>query len=316
MNLLRSTLVALGAASVLVSGTLVIACNSSGTLVPADASADVAEEIVFFDGPSIFETSTPGDGGTDAPHPSDAGDAGAYGFVQFAEVPVGGGEFTAAFYGSPLPPPPGCTFEVSDGGPCLVTMCPGHVATDAGAVSLVSAGALTVTGGAFGDAGIEISPGNLGAYLYNTTGPMFSPGDTLTVSAAGASVPAFATQSLVAPGAITLTSPVADSGTLSIDTSQSLDLAWTGGATGARFILELGASFTSGDAASAVCSWDATLGTGTVPAGALAPLAAGDAQAGRSTALWYQEAQTTVAAGRWTVGVRAYVSGGSLASFQ
>jgi len=136
------------------------------------------------------------------------------------------------------------------------------------------------------------------------------------VTAAGATVPAFAAQSIVAPGPITLTEPTADSGTFSIDTSQNLDLTWAGGATGAHFILELGAAFTSGAAASAVCSWDATAGSGTVPAGALAPLAAGDAQAGRSTALWYQEAQTTVAAGRWTVGVRAYVSGGSLASFQ
>ena len=108
-----------------------------------------------------------------------------------------------------------------DGGPCLVTTCAAHAASDAGVVSLASAGALHVSGGAFGDAGVQIGAGNLGAYLYNTTGPMFAPGDTLTVSGAGATVPAFPKQSVVAPGAITVTAPTAspDAGALVISTT-------------------------------------------------------------------------------------------------
>ncbi|MGH7296631.1 MAG: hypothetical protein ACRELB_16955 [Polyangiaceae bacterium] len=296
------------------------ACNSSGTIVPAaDAAADAREEIVFFDGPTPYDSGAHPEASTEAAaDAADAGsgDAAAFGFVQFAQVPVGGGEFTAAFYGTPSPPPPGCSYELSDGGPCLVTTCPTHPANDAGPVSLVSAGALTVTGGAFGDSGIDIGPDNLGSYLYNTTGPMFSAGDTLTVSASGATVPAFAPTSIVAPGSVTLTSPAQDSGVLTIPTTQDLAVAWTGGVTGARLILDLSAAFTDGSSASAACSWDASSGAGTIPAGALASLAGGTPQAGRSTAVWHQEAQMPVSAGRWTVVVRAYVSGASVATFQ
>jgi hypothetical protein len=307
-----------GLGLVTAAGAFTAGCNSSGTIVPqGDGAADAREDVVFFDGPTPYDAGTPpAEGGAEAASESGAGDAGAFGFVQFAQVAVGGGEFTAAFYGSASPPPPGCTYQVSDGGPCLVTVCPGQSPNDAGTVSLVSAGALTVTGGAFGDAGIDIAPDNLGSYLYNTTGPMFSPGDTLTVSAAGATVPAFTAQALTAPGPIDLTAPAQDGGVLSVPTTQDLELTWTGGTTGAHFILGLDAVFTSGASASAVCTWDASLGSGTIPAGALAPLAAGTGQAGRSTAIWYQEARTPVSAGRWSVVVRAYVSGGSLASFE
>ena len=220
MSFLRAGLLALGSGVLVSVATLFAACDSSGTIVPsADASTDVSEASAFFDGPTSFETG-PSDGGSGDAAP--ASDAAAFGFIQFKQVPVGGGEFSAAFYGTPLPPPPGCTSELSDGGPCVVTTCPTHPPIDAGVVSLVSAGALTVTGGAFGDAGIEIGPDNLGSYLYNTTGPMFSPGDTLTVSGAGATVPAFPAQSIVAPGSITLTSPTPDSGTLVVQTAQDL----------------------------------------------------------------------------------------------
>ena len=318
MPFLRPLLFALAAGVVATAGALAVACNSSGTIVPlGDGSADAREEIVFFDGPTPYDAGGPAaEGAAEAAVEAGGDDAAAFGFVQFAQVPVGGGEFTAAFYGTPSPPPPGCTYQVSDGGPCLVTVCPVHAANDAGALSLVSAGTLTVSGGAFGDAGVGIAPDNLGSYLYNTTGPMFSPGDTLTVSAAGATVPAFAAQSITAPGPIDLTAPTPDSGVLSIPTTQDLDLGWTGGTAGAHFILGLDATFTSGASASALCTWDAAAGSGTIPAGALSPLAAGTAQAGRSTAIWYQEAQTPVTAGRWTVIVRAYVSSGSLASFE
>ena len=217
---------------------------------------------------------------------------------------------------TPLQELPGCTSQVADGGACLVTICSAHAAADAGVVSLASAGALDLTGGAFGDAGVQIGADNLGSYLYNTTGPMFMPGDTLSVSGAGATVPAFPTQTLVAPGAITVTSPEpGDAGALDIQTSQNLTVMWTGGATGDRVVFTLGAFFKSGASTSTVCSWDSAMGQGTIPASALASLV-GTAQAGGSTAVWYQQAQTSFTAGRWAVVMRAAIQGGSLATFQ
>jgi hypothetical protein len=243
------------------------------------------------------------------------GDAALPGFIEFRQVQVGGGQFVAAFGATPLGPAPGCTYATTDAGPCLVTTCPAQSPADAGPVSLVTAGVLTVSGGAFGDAGIDIGPDTLGSYLYNTTGPMFAAGDTLTVSGAGATVPAFSGKSLVAPGAITLTAPVGDAGTIAVSTSNPLTVTWTGGTSGDRVYVDLSAFFTSGASASTICSWDAMAGTGTIPAAALAPLSSGTQQPGRGAAIWYQQSDTAFNAGRWAIALRAYVNGASLASF-
>jgi hypothetical protein len=198
-----------------------------------------------------------------------------------------------------------------------VTTCPGHASTDAGVVTLASAGALDVTGGAFGDAGVQVGADTLGSYLYNTTGPMFAPGDMLGVSGAGGTVPAFATQTIAAPAAITITAPLpGDGGTVVVPTSQSLTVSWTGGVTDDHVVFTLNAFFASGASASTACSWDAADGQGSIPSSVLAPLVAGTAQAGGSTAVWYQQAQTAFATGRWAVTLQADIHGGSLVTFQ
>lgn len=292
-------------------------CDSSGTVAATETgSADggVPDVVFGYDGP-VFDVSPPDVGGDDA----DAGpatDAAAFAFIELSEVPGGGGTFTAAFYTTPRQPVPGCATEVADGGACAVTTCPGHAPTDAGPVTLASAGVLDVTGGAFGDAGVQIGAGNLGSYLYDTTGPMFAAGDVLGVSAAGGTVPAFVEQTVVAPAAITVTMPQPDAGALVIPTSQSLGVTWAGGVTGDHVIFTLNAFFASGASASTACSWDAAIGQGTIPASVLAPLVTGTAQAGGTTAVWYQQAQTSFAAGRWAVTLLADIHGGSLATFQ
>jgi hypothetical protein len=311
----RALVVCLLASVIATVAALVAACDSEGTLVSSDAGADVRTfDVVYFDGPTVFESGGPGDGG--AHDGAVTGDGGAFGFIELSQVQVGGGQFVAAFYATPLEPAPGCSYVVADAGPCLVTSCPSKPPTDAGGVSLVTAGALTVTGGAFGDAGVELAPDTLGSYLYNTVGPMFAPGDTLSVTGGGGTVPAFATQTLTAPGPISISAPLADAGVLTIPTTTDLAVSWTGGTTGDRFFLSLSAFFTSGASASTLCSWQATLGQGTVPASALAPLKGGTPQEGRSSALWYQQADTTFNAGRWTVAMRAFSSSGALVSFQ
>jgi hypothetical protein len=291
--------------------TVLAACDSDGTQVPTEAGSDAhGFDVVTFDGPTPFDAKPASSDGGIPP-----GDAALPGFIEFRQVDIGGGQFVAAFGATPLGPAPGCSYAVTDAGPCLVTTCPAQAPSDAGTVSLVTAGALTVTGGAFGDAGVEIGPDSLGSYLYNTTGPMFAAGDTLTVTGAGATVPAFAAQTLVAPGPITLTAPMGDGGTVDISTSNDLTVSWTGGTAGDKVYLDLSAFFTSGASASALCNWDSAAGTGTVPAAALAPLAAGTAQPGRAAAIWYQQSATSFTAGRWAIAVRAHISGASIASF-
>lgn len=305
------------AACIAAATVFAVGCDDSGTIVGVDAAADAGADVGIetLDGPSGFdgtptETGAPVDGAAST-------DAAAFAFVEFSEVPVGGGTFTAAFYATSAQPQPGCTTVVPDGGACAVTTCSGHAPNDAGLVTLASAGALDVTGGAFGDAGVQVGPDVLGSYVYNTTGPMFAPGDMLSVSAAGGTVPAFASQSIAAPAAITVTAPLpGDAGLLVIPTSQSLAVTWTGGVTNNRVVFTLNALFSSGGSASTACSWNAVAGQGTIPASVLAPLVMGTAQSGGSTAVWYQLAQTSFATGRWAVTMQAAIHGGSLATFQ
>jgi hypothetical protein len=319
MRTARAVVLVLFAPCIATVAILAAGCDSSGTIIVTDAAtADAAgpDVVVDLDGPPLFDVAPADTGGGEA-DAAPTSDAAAFALIEFSEVPLGGGTFTAAFYATPHEPPPGCTTAVPDAGACLVTTCPGHTPTDAGLVILASAGALDVTGGAFGEAGVQVGADTLGSYLYNTTGTMFAPGDVLSVSGAGSTVPAFATQTLAAPGAITVTMPEAtDAGTLVIPTSQSLAVTWTGGVTGDHVIFTLNAFFANGGSASTACSWDAAAGQGTVPANALAPLVAGTAQAGGSTAVWYQQAQTSFAAGRWAVTMQADIHGGSLAAFQ
>jgi hypothetical protein len=307
------------AACIAAGAVLAVGCDESGTIVGVDAAADASGDVgtETYDGPGVFDATGTETGAPDAGDAAATTDAAAFAFIEFSEVPVGGGTFTAAFYATPAQPQPGCMTVVPDGGACAVTTCAGHTPSDAGLVTLASAGALDVTGGAFGDAGVQVGPDTLGTYLYNTTGPMFAPGDTLSVSAAGGVVPAFAPQPIAAPAAITVTAPLpGDAGVLIIPTSQSLAVTWTGGVTNDRVVFTLNALFSSGASASTACSWNAVAGQGTIPAGVLAPLVAGTAQSGGSTAVWYQLAQTSFAAGRWAVTMQAAIHGGSLATFQ
>lgn len=315
MSSLRAVLLLLFAVAIAAFAVVAAGCDSAGTVIETDASDAGPDHIVVFDGPTPFEAAPAVDAGGGEAAP--AGDAAAFAFIDFSEVPVGGGEFTAAFFATPPAPPAGCTTQLVDGGACLVTTCAAHAASDAGVVSLASAGALDLSGGAFGDAGVQIGADNLGSYLYNTTGPMFAPGDTLTVSGAGATVPAFPAQSLVAPDAIVVTAPAAaaDAGALVISTTTDVAVAWTGGATGNRVVFTLSAFFKSGASASTTCSWDAAAGQATIPASAVTGLA-GNAQAGGSTVVWYEQAQTSFTTGRWAVTMRAAIHGGSPATFQ
>jgi hypothetical protein len=322
MGSARTFLLAAFAACLAIAGSVAAGCDSSGTIVDTDAGDAAADAggtdvVAAVDGPSLLDASPVETGGGDADDAGITNDAGSVAFIEFSELPVGGGTFTAVFYATPLGPPAGCATTTLDGGPCTVTTCLGHAANDGGPVTLASAGTLDVTGGACGDAGVPLGPDNLGSYVYNTTGPMFGPADMLGVSASGGVVPGFPAQSLAAPPAISVTAPLAgDAGTLVIPTSEDLDVTWTGGLTGDRVLFTLNALFASGASASTACSWPAAAGHGAVPASALTPLVEGVAQSGGSTVVWAQRAETTFSAGRWVVTMQADIHGGSLATFQ
>ncbi|HEY3822806.1 MAG TPA: hypothetical protein VGL81_36830 [Polyangiaceae bacterium] len=265
-----------------------------------------------------------GDAASDAPDGGDSGPATTgVGVVTFSELPDSGGTFFAGFSETVPTLGPNCT--AVDAGPCVTTSCMPPPPSDAGSVDAgpadastapaPSAGTMTITGGVFGAKGSALAPDKAGTYVYASPGTIFAPGDTLGVSAAGGAVPAFPTQTVIATPTIVLTAPTPGAGgKMTIPTAQPLVVSWTGGQAGAKTVLVATAVFTTGGAASTTCSWDASLGTGTVPSAALAPLAAANAET--SGVSWYQSADEQFTVGTLAVTVSARVTQGSLASFQ
>jgi hypothetical protein len=278
-----------------------VACgsSSSGPSSHVDASAD----------------------GTDAADDAKPATTGV-GVIELSQGPDGGGTFLAAF--SKATPDSGC--QLVDAGACSTTICPpppasdggssgdASTAVDGGAPTAPNPGALTVTGGVFG-AGFQLTPDKVGTYLYTSPGTLFAPGDKLGVTAHGAELPGFATQSVVAPPTLQLTAPVApDGGASTISTSQPLTLSWTGGQSGVEMVVTATAVFTTYGYAATTCSWDSSTGTATVPSAALRPLAAENALT--SGIVWYGLAATKFTTGPVAVTLSAYVAQGRLVAFQ
>lgn len=154
-----------------------------------------------------------------------------------------------------------------------------------------SAGDVTITGGAVP---LTLTPDGMNKYAKqkSTTVDLHAGGETLTISATGATIPAF-TRDLVAPSYLDVTSPVqpANNDPLPLDRTQDLVFTWNGGGTG-EFVVLLGDSATS-----MTCKFPTTPGTATVPAAALSMLEPG------SHGLFLMQAASTevVTAGDWTV---------------
>jgi hypothetical protein len=196
----------------------------------------------------------------------DAYDAGvAYGLIYFENGGFGQnvqGSFFAEFYEGPTGLFTGCTLTGQSGG-CSAYQCPGASPIDAGA--MLSAGVLTISGGSLPAGGVPVTLAPGTGYSYTAPGSIYTPGQTMTVSASGATVPAF-DQTVVGLGIVTLTTPPSPGvgGSYLITTSQDLATAWTGGAAGAQVWIYF---TTSGgpNQTFAYCSFDATAGQGIVP---------------------------------------------------
>ncbi len=150
-------------------------------------------------------------------------------------------------------------------------------AGDAGTVAVFSAGTITIKDGTSTLA--NLNPGTNGAYGI-TSGAMnptvkWTAGDTLAVSAAGATVDAF-TGNLVTVVDLAGVTPV-----LSLKTATSVPLAsplvvsWTAGTATTVRVTLLAAKGTAGDGLIS-CSVDDSAGTVTVPTALLSKFATGD----------------------------------------
>lgn len=197
---------------------------------------------------------------------------------------------------------------------CAQTMqsgaCTGYVCTslvDAG-VPYVSAGTLTLSGGKLASP-LTFATSSEGTYAIDDIKLDLDPGETMTVSASGATVPSFS-QSLVAPPALVLTKPSPGSGgQYSIATSAELSVAWSGGQAGDSVYLQ---GYSGGSAYYFECTWDATAGQGTVPKALLTPLAG----VGTGALEWLQNATTKFDAGAYSITATTSIGGEQGANFE
>ena len=126
--------------------------------------------------------------------------------------------------------------------------------------------------------------------------PLVTGGVSSTCAAAGADVPAF-TKSITAPTKATITSPAKPATYLTINRSQDFSVSWTGGGTG-----QVQVALNSMEADQRLfCRFEASAGTGKVPAAALATLATGTGGFAMASL-----AHSVFESGDWAIDAQAY----------
>ncbi len=205
----------------------------------------------------------------------------------------------------------------STAGACVLFSCAGEGASP----TWLSAGTITVTGGAFPFA-MTPSSGGYGA-AGEMLGALWSGGETLTVAAPGDVVPAFSTTILAPTSKIALTEPQPssfdDSGIPSVDVSRLSDFVvqWTGAQSGQ---VDVGLSgYAAGDGGAQVpalleCLFDGPSGSGTVPSALLQQVPPGPGWTLRIDPI----GESFVDAGSYAVltelvGITSYPGGGRIA---
>jgi hypothetical protein len=279
---------------VILSGVLVVACSSDPD--PADQGAGGAggDGSGSGAGPSSGSgggTAGPGGGPSVEPNPEHAGIVQIFnGTIQDGTETITGTFGIAYFFDAPGADGGDCT--VTTHGDCKVRTCTGGTPSTP---TSVSAGTITVEG----KETLILTPDATNDYeLAGGTGLLWDPGQTITISAAGAEVPAF-THALQASSPVTVTSPAAPPADtpLSLDRSKDFVLTWTGGTTGA--VTTLWKVEGTDPFVSIQCAFAASDGEGTVPAAALQALP----ESGSGDILLVGGRLDTIATGVYTVQV-------------
>ncbi len=187
---------------------------------------------------------------------------------------------------------------------CTTTVCTSDGGLSETVVTLSSAGTLSIAG-TLVDGGISLMPRTNGTYYDQLNTQLWAGGETLTLSATGAVVPAFSAQTVVAPLDIVVTAPSCatnNCGTLSRSTP--LTVSWTGGGSSTVDV-----DLTVNDSVNLrvgkiLCTFPASAGTGVIPTGVLATV-----PAGQGFLTIKPTGSTSFAAGAWMVSIIAIGQG-------
>ncbi|MDB5219376.1 MAG: hypothetical protein JWO86_7303 [Myxococcaceae bacterium] len=275
MNFHRAALITVATTCFATAG--LFACSSAtndGTAAGGDGGGNGDGQTSNVDGGGPGVDGGGGDGGGgDGSVSTGAGSATIFvsQLVTSSSTQVG---VSAQFYPS-APTPAGCTIGMVAG--CTVTSCPpGNGVLR----SSLNAGTITVTGtGASSPASLTFGPlGDAGVDGYSSVRAQtrfYNGGDVISFSGAGGpDLPAFTTQTVVAPNDIVLTAPAcADVKCPDFSRSADATLTWTGGGAGQVSITYITTTDTTYKTVS--CNFDAQASTGTVPTAALMMLDVG-----------------------------------------
>ncbi len=233
--------------------------DTADTAGPDDATGDDGAG----DGTAGGDTADAGTTGED-PEWSVPGDTLRTSYVSMSAYwanDIGSGTVIAAFYDQ-HPAPLTTATETMD--ECVIRTV--NFGGDTGFPDYASAGTIMVSGG---NEDLAMVP-EAGNYTpYQSDSPLFTGGETLEVSAAGGSVPAFET-SLTAPGHLTVTGPMLPIGSpYPLDRSQDLILTWEGASAGVVEVRLAGPQELPQPQTSIHCVFDVAAGQGTIPKAAL-----------------------------------------------
>ena len=217
-----------------------------------------------------------------------SGVPGKTGFVQVTSrsFMASGSSFNSGTASATLFTPTACTEQVI--GECSLYTCP----TQFPPTTYHSAGTITITGATLP---ITLTPMTDMTYETYVTQALFSGGETLSASATGAGIVAFA-GTVTAPARITITAPAPPSNdSITIDRAQPFHATWTGASAG-KVVLR----FSGPTGATLACSYAANTNTADVPASALAMVPAGLGRFDAST-----ETLEPIDAGDWRINLQA-----------
>ncbi|HTR54441.1 MAG TPA: hypothetical protein VMJ10_27300, partial [Kofleriaceae bacterium] len=175
-----------------------------------------------------------------------------------------------------------------DDGPCHITL------RTSGTVSRVSAGAITISYGTSGT--YTLNPSSQDLYADQFPGFRFAANDTISISAAGATVPAFS-KSIVFPAAVSVTSPTS----LATLSKSGFSATWTNTSSMVHIVINQYPD--SIHSTSIDCTFAGDSGGGAVPATALSDLLV--ASSGSTSVLIASSTTATGTAGTYPLTLQA-----------